>query len=209
MPFPTRLLFVSAVVVGAMCPKVSAQSNPGLPKLHTLAPPLHLHEVLGGGGPVHAELTHLRGKVVVLEFWATWCVPCIGEIPAINALVKSLDPARVQFLSITDEDPVEVQAFLKKHPISGWIGIDSTGGVFDRYGVAARPATIVIDPQGRIVSNDIAPDRLTRAQLLAVAAGRSQAVKAGLHAASTAKVDEARSEAMKEQFDAAGAGSHA
>ena len=83
---------------------------------------------------------------MVLEFWATWCAPCIGEITAINNLVKSVDPSKVQFISITDEDAKSVENFLTKKHISGWVGIDSSSKTFERYGVASRPVTIVIDP---------------------------------------------------------------
>ena len=51
-----------------------------------------------------ADWASLKGKVVVLEFWATWCSPCVASLPHLNQLVESLDPAKFQFISIDDED---------------------------------------------------------------------------------------------------------
>jgi cytochrome oxidase Cu insertion factor (SCO1/SenC/PrrC family) len=90
----------------------------------------------------------LEGKVVVLEFWATWCAPCIESIPHLNQLVGSLDPVKFQFISIDDEDPKVVKAFLAKKKMAGWIGVDTSSGVFTRYGVKSRPSTIVVDGNG-------------------------------------------------------------
>ena len=184
----------------------SAQSNANLPRAHSVAPSFVLPKVNGFPLVGQADLSGLRGKVVVLEFWATWCAPCIGEIPAINRLVASVDPARVKFISITDEEPAKVSAFLKKRPISGTVAIDITGGVFERYGVATRPATVVIDPQGRIVSNNLSPDQLSAGQLSALALGKSQRLSASHERTIDAKVDAATAEALKEQLAAAGVG---
>ena len=114
----------------------------------------------------------LRGKVVVLEFWATWCVKCVVELPDFNKLAASLDPARFQFISVDDEDPKVVQGFLAKRTMAGWVGIDTTSGVFKRYGIVFRPTTIIVDGQGRIVVATN-PENLTAADLLAVADGKS------------------------------------
>jgi uncharacterized protein (TIGR03435 family) len=115
----------------------------------------------------------LRGKVVVLEFWATWCAPCIGEIPVLNKLQADVDPKKVQILSVDDEDPAVVQAFLKKHTMAGWVAQDTTGKLLATYGVTARPATVVIDGNGKVVSTDVPPDKLQAAQLMKLAAGKS------------------------------------
>jgi uncharacterized protein (TIGR03435 family) len=119
-----------------------------------------------------ADWEALRGKVVVLEFWATWCEWCVAELPDFNKLAASLDPARFQFISVDDEDPKVVQGFLAKRKMFGWAGIDTTGGVFKRFGVMPRPTTIIVDGMGRIVAATT-PENLTAADLLAVADGKS------------------------------------
>ena len=115
----------------------------------------------------------------MLEFWATWCAPCIASLPHQNQLVEALDPARFQFISIDDEDPKLVQTFLVKKKMGGWVGLDSSGSVFARYGVESRPTTIVVDAQGKIVAATQMED-LNAADLEAVAQGKSIAFKPAL-----------------------------
>jgi len=146
--------------------------NPMAPKPGSPAPPLTFNHLLQAPPDAKADWPSLHGKVVVLEFWATWCVPCIAEIPVLNSLQASLDPTKVQFVSVDDEDPAIVDKFLKKRPISGWLGFDTSSSVFERYGVNARPATIIIDPSGHIASTTAHPENLKRDQLLALADGK-------------------------------------
>jgi uncharacterized protein (TIGR03435 family) len=114
----------------------------------------------------------LRGKVVVLEFWATWCGPCVAAVPHLNQLAASLDPAKFQFISVDDEDPKVVQDFLAKRKMDGWVGNDTTGSVFSWFGVKGRPATIIVDGQGKVVAAT-QPEFVEAADLQAVAAGKA------------------------------------
>jgi uncharacterized protein (TIGR03435 family) len=123
-----------------------------------------------------ADWASLKGKVVVLEFWATWCSPCVASLPHFNQLVESLDPAKFQFISIDDEDLKAVQIFLTKKKMSGWVGVDASGAVFGLYGVESRPTTIIVDRNGKIVA-DTEIDSVTAADLQAVAEGRDVAFK--------------------------------
>src|SRR5271156_1919427 len=85
-----------------------------LPAKGTPAPPLTTIKLLQAPTGARTDWNSLRGKVVVLEFWAPWCAPCIASLPHLNQLVEALDPARFQFISIDDEDPKVVQTFLAK-----------------------------------------------------------------------------------------------
>jgi uncharacterized protein (TIGR03435 family) len=98
----------------------------------------------------------------------------VAAVPHLNELVATLDPAKFQFISIDDEDPKVVQAFLAKRKMSGWIGIDTAGGVFTSYGAQARPLIVIVDANGRIAGK-VHPDLLNAADLLAVADGKSPA----------------------------------
>jgi uncharacterized protein (TIGR03435 family) len=167
----------------------TANLNPNLPKVGTRAPELTFTKLLQAPEGTRASLPELRGRVVVLEFWATWCAPCVGEIPVLNGLASSLDPKKVQFISVDDQDPAVVQAFLKKKPIKGWVGLDSTGAMFKRYGVNARPATVVIGPDGRVVSTSIHPEGLKGEKLLELAAGRKTEVGGKVDAKVQAELD--------------------
>src|SRR5581483_2598874 len=100
------------------------------PAKGTVAPSLDSLQLLQAPSGARADWASLRGKVVVLEFWATWCSPCIASLPHLNQLVESLDPAKFQLISIDDEDLNAVKTFLTRKKMSGWVGVDATGEVF-------------------------------------------------------------------------------
>ncbi|HXG93600.1 MAG TPA: cytochrome c biogenesis protein CcdA [Blastocatellia bacterium] len=94
----------------------------------------------------------LRGKVVVLTFWATWCVPCVGEIPILNQLNRQYKSQGLEIIAISypDEGPDKVKEFLKDHPMyyTQSLGSDAVSRAL-RLG-ENPPVTIVIDKKGRI-----------------------------------------------------------
>ncbi len=119
-------------------------------------------------GPPPGEITweKLRGKVVVLEFWATWCTPCLGAVPHLNALVEELADAPVCFLMVTSEEPALIQKFLKKRKMSGWITLDTDKSVIRGFDAMGLPRTLVVDQSGIVVLDlDARPEDLT-AELL-------------------------------------------
>lgn len=144
----------------------------------TAAPSLNSLTLLQAPSGARADWASLKGKVVVLEFWATWCSPCVASLPHFNQLVASLDPAKFQFISIDDEDLKAVKTFLTRKKMSGWVGVDASGGVFHAYGVEARPTTFIIDGNGKVVAvTDI--ESVTAADLQAVAQRKNVAFKPG------------------------------
>jgi len=154
------------------------------PKKGATAPPLGSLQLLQAPHGAKADWSSLKGKVVVLEFWATWCSPCVASLPHLNELVASLDPAKFQFISIDDEDQKAVETFLTKKKMSGWVGVDTSGRVLDAYGITSRPTTIIVDGNGRIVAvTEI--DSVSEDDLRAVAAGRSIAFKPAMEITTT------------------------
>ena len=117
-----------------------------VPKARTVAP-MTFESILEDGRPAKVDL---RGKAVVLDFWATWCSPCVAAIPKFNALVTQFDDRPVVFVSVTDEPEEVVRKFLEKHPIQGFVAIDADGSVFRQHNVKGRPFTVLIDRTGRI-----------------------------------------------------------
>src|SRR5579875_1137291 len=146
------------------------------PEKGTLAPPLDSLSLLQAPAGAKADWASLKGKVVVLEFWATWCSPCVASLPHLNELVATLDPAKFQFVSIDDEDVGAVKTFLARKKIDGWVGVDASGKVLAAYGVNSRPTTVIVNGNGRVVAVTQI-DSVNAADLRRVAEGKSVAFK--------------------------------
>lgn len=98
-------------------------------------------------------LREFHGKVVLLEFWAPWCVPCRKGFPWLDGLQKRHAESGLQVLAVTLEtDDDSVASFLSDHPVSFVVGRDRSGQSAELYEVAAMPTTIVLDREGREVA---------------------------------------------------------
>jgi thiol-disulfide isomerase/thioredoxin len=86
----------------------------------------------------------------VLEFWATWCAPCVEQISHLNELADKLAGKPIQFVSITDESSDLITDFLKKRPISGMIALNPSKSQSKAYGVVGIPHTVLVDAKGII-----------------------------------------------------------
>jgi thiol:disulfide interchange protein DsbD len=114
-----------------------------------VAPPLGAFTKLDGGA---LDMSAFSGKVVVVNFWATWCVPCIQEIPGFNKLNQQFGGKGVVVLGVSmDEEGAErVRPFLKKHPMDYLVALGSEA-ISKQYGLDALPVTIVFDRSGKQV----------------------------------------------------------
>ncbi len=95
-------------------------------------------------------LSELKGKVVLLDFWATWCGPCRAAMPHIAALYEENKSRGLEVLGLTDEDEKRVRPFLAKTPVPYTIGVRA-GDVNSRYEVSSLPTVVVIGRDGRVV----------------------------------------------------------
>ena len=101
------------------------------------------------------KLSRLRGQIVVLSFWATWCGPCQEELPRLSRLGQQYAAKPVQFVAASIDDPKDrpkIQPFLAKNSIAlnVWVGLDS--GVLQDFGLGEIvPSTVIIDEHGEIV----------------------------------------------------------
>jgi len=148
-------------------PEKSAQdkANPeGQLEIGKPAPPLNIEKLLQAPTDAKASWSALKGKCVVLEFWATWCAPCVAAIPHINELSGRFKDEPIVFISVTDEDESKVLKFLKKRPIHTWIGLDSDKSSFRDYQIRWIPHTVLVDAKGVIVGitspADVNPDTI-------------------------------------------------
>jgi peroxiredoxin len=102
-----------------------------------------------------ASLEDLRGKVVLLNFWATWCGPCRAEKPILQNIYRDLKDKGFMLMAITDEDPATVRRFVNEYHITLPVFVDRTRSVFDHYVVEDVPKTIILNRQGRVVARPI------------------------------------------------------
>ena len=103
------------------------------------------------------KLSNLRGKPVVLNFWATWCPPCRAELPELQAASQRL-AGQVAIVGVNQaETPVEVQAFAEKLGLSFTIPLDQSADVSRLYRVRSLPTTFFIDRSGIIRQMQIGP----------------------------------------------------
>ena len=99
------------------------------------------------------DLESLRGKVVLINFWATWCIPCRREMPSLQRLWLKLDKSSMHILAVdVGEDEAAVANFLNTFDPEPTfpIVLDKTSAVLKAWPVKAMPTTFLIDPQGRL-----------------------------------------------------------
>jgi peroxiredoxin len=104
------------------------------------------------------RLSDSRGKVVFLNFWATWCAACVVEMPSMENLNGRLKDRDFVMVAInTQESDTQVKAFVEKMKLSFTALLDSNGEVAAGFAVNALPTTFVLDKEGRIVGTAIGP----------------------------------------------------
>jgi thiol-disulfide isomerase/thioredoxin len=137
---------------GEISPGVRAAfEKAGLPLLRRPAAAPQFSLPLLNGGTVSNE--GLKGKVVFLNFWATWCPPCREEMPSLEALFRRLSPQGLEFLAVDiQESREQAAAYLREGGFSFPAALDLNGQVSRRYGVRAIPTSFIIDRNGAVIA---------------------------------------------------------
>ena len=102
-----------------------------------------------GGKKFH--LAENKGKVIVLDFWATWCGPCLQAMPQIDKVTHEFADKGVQLIAVNlQEGPDKITAMLERQKLSPTVALDKDGIVAEKYGANAIPQTVVIDREGKV-----------------------------------------------------------
>jgi peroxiredoxin len=110
-------------------------------------PPLELSDMKGA----RHRLADYRGKVVLVNFWATWCVPCREEMPSIERLRASLDSRRFAVLAVNLAEPESrIQKFLDAVPLGFPVLLDRDAKIARAWQAKVLPATYIVGPDGTI-----------------------------------------------------------
>lgn len=155
-----KFFLVTMAVIGfTACNQANRQENQGETE-QTVAAEITLEEQPGPASPdisfadesgKTTALSSLKGKVVFVNFWATWCPPCIQEMPSIHTLKQSFDGEDIVFLMVdVDNDIGQSSAFMKKNKYDLPVYVP-TSDIPSVYLEDAIPTTVIFDKQGELV----------------------------------------------------------
>lgn len=148
-------IFLSSLLLCAGCDR-GAQPR----ELGKMAPAFTIHE-----GAQAVSLNQFRGQVVLVNFWASWCPPCIDELPSLLALHHRLPQLAILGVSI-DADPQAYHDFLQENHIDFLTIRDPSQDVMHRYGTIKIPESYLIDRSGHIVRKYIDAQDWTSPQIV-------------------------------------------
>jgi peroxiredoxin len=142
----TLIVFYLPLSSGALAD--SADNSLTKLKANPIAPDFTLQDV---NGKRHT-LSDYRGKVVVINFWASWCPPCVSEMPSLQILADKLSRHQIPVIGVgVGERRDSVRRFLKSMPIRFPLLLDINSEVMETWSAPSLPTTLVIDQKGRIV----------------------------------------------------------
>jgi thiol-disulfide isomerase/thioredoxin len=149
---------MAILAVGCMRPP--AESGPAI-QIGSEAPSFKLPDLSGQS----VALTQFKGKVVMLDFWATWCGPCRMTMPLMESLQKEYADSLVLLAVNVQESPEEVRSFVRAQSLRSRVLLDEEGSIGATYGADSIPMQVLIDKKGIVRHIQIGYSPSTAAQL--------------------------------------------
>ena len=108
------------------------------------------------------NLENYKGKFLFMDFWGTWCGPCVADLPNIKKAFTTLDKTKIEFLGVANDDTETLKKFLLKEKID-WKQLQCAEetGIIDEYNITGFPTTFLIDPNGKIIDKGLHGEYLT------------------------------------------------
>jgi cytochrome c biogenesis protein CcmG/thiol:disulfide interchange protein DsbE len=143
---------VAALALGVIL--IAGCRSSSAPRAGDLAPDFVLPAL---DGSVH-KLSNHRGKPVLVNLWATWCPPCIAELPLLDAIVRDYGPRGLVVLGVAgDDEDARVRSFVAERAPAFQVLLDPGGIVGTEYGITGYPETFLVDRDGRLMATFIGP----------------------------------------------------
>lgn len=151
--------FVAALALALWAGTSRGESVAGIGATASAAEAAFRTHVLRGIDGGEVSPASLRGHVVVVNFWASWCAPCRRELPRLQSLQAELDAAGAKVIAISiDEDPASARRFLRAHAPALHAAHDGPEGLAKELDLQHLPLTLVLDREGRVVWTTSASD---------------------------------------------------
>jgi len=159
-----RTITVASLVVLALCVALTVflgtrrpvgdATTVQSPLLGKFAPSVEGTELDGG----HFDLRDDRGDIVVVDFWASWCGPCVAEAPNLSSFAWRERHDKVKVIGVVFDDSVSAARAFQTHYGSLYPSIvDPNGDIANSYGVTSPPTTFIVDGQGRVAATLLGP----------------------------------------------------
>jgi len=147
----TRVLL--AVLIAAFIVSVVRHGSAG-PVVGEAPPDFQLMDLDGRT----VQLSDYRGKVTVINFWATWCPPCVEEMPSLNQFQQAFSPKGVVVLAVSvDDDEAALRRFVRDHRLAMTVIRDPGRKVASLYQTYRYPETYILDRSGKLVKKIVGP----------------------------------------------------
>ena len=145
-PVPVRSIAGRAIFFISVTILLSGVTTARAVEIGARAPAFELPAL---GSDAHVSLDQLKGKVIFVDFWASWCGPCRQSLPQYEKLRTELAQEEFAILAINlDEEAADATAFLKQHPVNYTILRDPAGEVPKAFGLVGMPTSYLIDRDG-------------------------------------------------------------